>query len=64
MELITSIVGFLKSHQLEAILGSVFLLVEYWLGKTTWVTPGSTLEVVLKSIVWFKEKIFLPFKKK
>lgn len=64
MEIISKLLGFLDSHTLEVVLGSIFMLVEYWLGKTTWVKPGSTLEVILKTVIWVKDKIFLPFKSK
>lgn len=29
---------------------SLFMLLEYWLGKTTLIKPGSTLEVILSGV--------------
>ena len=41
------ILEFLKQEWVMAVATAVLLLVEYWLGKTNLVKPGSTLEVVL-----------------
>jgi len=43
------ILEFLNNHLVQAILMSLWILLEYWLGKTTLIKPGSTLEIVLSS---------------
>lgn len=48
--MLDQIINFFHSYWAEAIAGSVLLLVEYWLGKTDKVKPGSTLEVVLSGV--------------
>lgn len=50
MEIINKVLAFLKSGHVDAIVVFVLLAVEYWLGKTEMVKPGSTVEVVLNGI--------------
>ena len=50
MEWIKDVIEFFKSHQVEAVVAFIALSIEYWLGKTDMVKPGSMLEVVLMSI--------------
>lgn len=50
MELINKVLAFFQGHMVESIVAFLFLVVEYWLGKTDVVKPGSTLEVVLSTI--------------
>lgn len=38
---------FLQSHWVQSIGVSLWMLLEFWLGKTEVIKPGSTLEVVL-----------------
>jgi hypothetical protein len=52
MEFINKVIEFLQSHIIESILASVYLLIEFWLGKTDLVKSGSTLELVLS---WIKK---------
>jgi hypothetical protein len=50
MEWITKIIEFFKSHQVEAVIGFLYLALEYWLGKTDLVKPGSSLEAILLAV--------------
>jgi len=50
MEFISSVMAFFQSNLVISIIGFLFLAIEYWLGKTELVKPGSTVEVVLRSI--------------
>jgi hypothetical protein len=50
MEWINKILEFLKSAQIEMWVVFILVVVEYWLGKTDVVKPGSTLEVILSGI--------------
>lgn len=61
MEFINKVLAFFQGDQVTIILGFLFLCVEYWLGKTTMVKPGSTLEVILSGIKKVLE--FLKIKK-
>lgn len=45
-----SVVNFFKQEWVMAIVVSLYMLLEYWLGKTSLVKPGSTLEVILSGI--------------
>ena len=45
-----SVLNFLKQEWVMGVLFSIYVLVEYWLGKTTVVKPGSTLEAVLSGL--------------
>jgi len=50
MEFLNKAISFLKSGQVDMWMVFIILVVEFWLGKTEVVKPGSTLEVVLSSI--------------
>lgn len=50
MEFINKALEVLKSAQVEMWMVFVLLVVEFWLGKTEVVKPGSTIEVVLSGI--------------
>lgn len=45
-----AIMEFFKSDLAQAILMSLWLLIEYWMGKTSLIKAGSTLELVLNSV--------------
>lgn len=45
-----AILNFLKQEWVVAVIGAVYMLLEYWLGKTTLVKPGSTLEAILLGV--------------
>jgi uncharacterized membrane protein len=45
-----NILEWLKKEWVVAVAGALYVLIEYWLGKTTLVKPGSELEVVLSGI--------------
>jgi hypothetical protein len=45
-----NILEWLKKEWVVAVAGALYVLIEYWLGKTTLVKPGSALEVVLSGI--------------
>jgi len=50
MEFINKVLEFLKGDLIAVWMVFVLVVVEYWLGKTELVKPGSTLEVVLSAI--------------
>ncbi len=50
MEFINKVLEFLKGDLIAVWMVFVLMVVEYWLGKTELVKPGSTLEVVLSSV--------------
>lgn len=50
MEFIEKVMAFLQSEWIMAVVGFLFLSIEYWLGKTELVKAGSTVEVILSSI--------------
>jgi hypothetical protein len=50
MEFINSALEFLKSEQVAMWMVFVLMVVEFWLGKTEIIKPGSTVEVVLVGI--------------
>lgn len=50
MEFISKALEFLKSSQVDMWAVFILLVVEFWLGKTEVVKPGSTIEVVLSGI--------------
>jgi len=50
MEFINKVLEFLKGDLVAVWMVFVLMVVEYWLGKTEMVKPGSTLEVVLNGI--------------
>ena len=50
MEFINKVLEFLKGDLIAVWMVFVLMVVEYWLGKTEMVKPGSTLEVVLNGI--------------
>jgi hypothetical protein len=62
VELMASIMEFLKGNLMEAILVSLWILLEYWLGKTDMVKPGSSLEAIMMGIKKLLE--MFGFKKK
>jgi len=62
MEWLNGIMEWLKGAQVSAVLAFVVLAIEFWLGKTTMVKPGSTIEVLLSGIIGVLE--FLGIKKK
>lgn len=62
METIQSIMAFFQSNLVASIAGFLFLAIEYWLGKTDLVKPGSTVEVILSSLAKVLE--FLKLKPK
>lgn len=45
-------------ESLTIVLGGVFVLAEYFLGKTTLVKSGSTLELILNGFVTVYKSIF------
>jgi uncharacterized membrane protein len=45
-----AVLEFLKQEWVMAVIGALYVLLEYWLGKTTLVKPGSTLEAILSGI--------------
>jgi hypothetical protein len=45
-----NILAFLGSGAIPVYAGLIFVVVEYILGKTTWVAAGSTLELILNGI--------------
>ena len=45
-----SILTFLTSSSIPVYAGLIFVVVEYVLGKTTWVAAGSTVELILNGI--------------
>lgn len=47
MEFIDKIFAFLKQDIVMAVIVSLYMLIELWLGKTEIVKPGSVLEAVL-----------------
>lgn len=57
MDFISKILDFVHGHMAQTILGFVYMLVEYFLGKTEIVQAGSVLEMVLNSIKWVLEKL-------
>jgi len=61
METIQSILAFFQSNLVMSIAGFLFLAIEYWLGKTELVKPGSTVEAVLRGVASVLE--FLKLKK-
>ena len=50
MEWINKILEFLKSAHIDVWVVFILMAVEYWLGKTEVVKPGSSIEVVLSAI--------------
>jgi len=50
MEFIGKIVAFLQGHMMEAIIAFLYMTVEFWLGKTELVKPGSALEVIFSAL--------------
>ena len=50
MEIINKIVEFFKSAHVEMWVVFMLVVVEYWLGKTDVVKPGSTLEMILATV--------------
>ncbi len=50
MEFINKAMEFLKSAQVDMWMVFILMVVEFWLGKTEVVKPGSTLEVILSGI--------------
>lgn len=62
MEFISNVMAFFQSHLVESIIAFLFLALEFWLGKTELVKPGSTLEVILSGIKSVLE--FLRLKKR
>lgn len=44
------ILAFLSSSEIPVYTGLAFLVIEYILGKTTWVKSGSTVELILNGI--------------
>lgn len=57
MELINKALAFLQSGMVQAILLFLLLAVEFWLGRTDVVKPGSTLEAIFRGIKKFLELI-------
>jgi uncharacterized membrane protein len=45
-----SVIAFLSSHLFESIALFLLMVVEFWLGRSNLVKPGSTLEAILLSI--------------
>jgi hypothetical protein len=50
MELINSVIEFFKSEMIAVWAVFILMVVEYWLGKTNLVKPGSTIEVILNGL--------------
>jgi hypothetical protein len=50
MEFISKAIEFLKSAQVDMWMVFILMCVEFFLGKTQLVKPGSTIEVVLSGI--------------
>jgi hypothetical protein len=50
MEFVNKIVEFFKSAHVEMWVVFLLVTVEYWLGKTEIVKPGSTLEMILATV--------------
>lgn len=50
MAFMAKIVAFFQSAHVDAWIVSIMMLVEFWLGRTDLVKPGSTIEVVLVAI--------------
>jgi hypothetical protein len=50
LEYVNKIVEFFNSELIAVWMVFVLMVVEYWLGKTDLVKPGSTLEVVLSGV--------------
>jgi len=44
------IMEFLNNHIVQTVLMSLWMLLEYWLGKTDIIKSGSSLEIVLSGI--------------
>jgi len=44
------IMAFLHGNVMEAVLFFMYMCMEYWLGKTELVKPGSTLEVIFSGV--------------
>lgn len=42
-----NVLSFIQSNSIVVIAGLLLVIVEYILGKTTWVKSGSTLELIL-----------------
>jgi hypothetical protein len=56
MEFLNKAMEFLKSANVDMWMVFILLVVEFWLGKTEVVKPGSTLEVILagmKKVIGF-----------
>jgi hypothetical protein len=50
MEFINKVLEFLKGDLIAVWMVFVLMVVEFWLGKTEMVKPGSTLELILSGI--------------
>lgn len=50
MAFISQILAFFQSNMFQSIGVFLFMVVEYWLGKTDMVKAGSTLEVILNVV--------------
>jgi len=50
MEWFLKLMEFFQSNTVAVIGGFLYMTIEYWLGKTTLVAPGSVLAVILASI--------------
>ena len=55
MEWISKIIAVFNAEWIQAVLVFLLLVVEFWLGKTTLVKPGSTLEAIFLGIKKFLE---------
>lgn len=51
MEWTQDVINFLKSDTVLIIIGALYVLIEYFLGKTDLVKPGSVLEAVLLGFI-------------
>ena len=57
MELYQKLMAFLQSNVVEVIAVAALLNIEYFLGKTTLIRSGSTLELAINVIKMLFEKI-------
>ena len=60
MDILNKVLEFFQSNTVVVIVGFLYVVIEYWLGRTDFVKPGSVLEVVLvglkKVLDFFKAK--------